>query len=509
MTPALSGAITEVPALLSLAGVRKSFGAVQALRGVDFALHAGEVHALLGENGAGKSTLIKLITGAHRADAGRIVVGGHEEPRLDPRRAKALGIAAVYQQPSLFRDLSVAENLALGSERPGLLRWIDWPRRRRMATEVLDRIGADIDPGRVAGSLSMAEQQLVEIARALLTGARILILDEPTAALPSHDATRLLDLVRGLRSTGIGIIYISHRLDEVAAIADRATVLRDGTSVGTLPMQGLSSDAIIRLMVGRPVAELHPKRQVTIGAAVLECRGLGCTASGVAAIDLTVRSGEIVGLAGLVGAGRSELARVLFGLTPADAGTILLDGRPLAIDRPDRAIAAGIAYLPEDRRRHGVIPAMTVSENTAMAVLRRHLVRFGFLRRAAESSLAEDAVKRFAVRTAGIDAPVETLSGGNQQKVAFARWLATRPRVVILDEPTQGVDVGAKSEIHQIIGDLVAEGVAVILISSDLPEVLGLSDRVAVLRQGRIADILERAEATPERVLSLALGRAA
>ena len=493
------------PDLLRLDGVGKSFGGVAALCGVSFDLAAGEVHALVGENGAGKSTLVKITTGALAPDRGAVVVAGRALDRADPLLARSLGIAPIYQQPALFPDLSVAENLALGAEAGGAWRRLDWTARRRRAAELLARVQADVDVDAAASSLGMAEQQLVEIARALGADARILLMDEPTASLSEREAERLFQRIGELRQRGVGIVYISHRLDELARVADRVTVLRDGARVATRPMAETSRDELVRLMAGREVSAVFPKRDVPRGGVVLETRGLGCRAAGVRDVDLTLHAGEIQGLAGLVGAGRTELARVLFGLTPADEGEVRLRGEVVRVRSPGEAVALGIAYVPEDRRRHGVIPDMAVAPNVTLAVL-DEVVAAGFIDFRRERLIAEEFRERFAIKTPSVDALVGTLSGGNQQKVALARWLAARPVVLILDEPTQGVDVGTKAEIHKLMVDLAERGLAILMISSELPEILGMSDRVAVLHQGRIAGVLERAEATAERVLALALG---
>ncbi len=491
--------------LLHVQGITKSFGGVRALGGVSFELRPGEVHALIGENGAGKSTLIKVVTGAHRPDSGTLEIGGRPVPHNDPILSRRLGVAAIYQQPALLPELSVAENIAMASEPSGLWRRIRWAERAARAKALLDRIGARIDPEAAAGSLTMPEQQLVEIARALGAEAKILIMDEPTASLPEHEVRTLFRVVKELRSQGAGVVYISHRLEELEELADRVTVLRDGRTVGTRARSELDRAELIRLMVGREVTQVFPKRDVPAGDVLLELRGLGCRASGVSGVSLQLRRGEILGLAGLVGAGRTELAKILFGLTPADEGGILLGGREVRIGSPADAVELGIAYVPEDRRRHGVILELPVAANATLAILRR-LCRLGFLDFARERRTAEEYVSRLSVKTPGIDTPAGHLSGGNQQKVALARWLAAEPRVLILDEPTQGIDVGAKSEIHALMGDLAAQGMAILMISSELPEVLGMSDRVGVLHRGRLAGILSRAEATQERVLALALG---
>jgi rhamnose transport system ATP-binding protein len=491
--------------LLSVSAMTKSFDGVRALRGVSFDLEEGEVHALVGENGAGKSTLIKVVTGAHRADEGVLEVAGRPVLANSPGVARSLGIAAIYQQPALFPDLSVAENIALGRESGGPWRRIRWAERVRVAREILDRIGARIDPERPVSALSMPEQQLVEIARALGASARILIMDEPTASLADQEVERLFKVIRDLRAHKVGIIYISHRLEELPQVADRVTVLRDGQTVATRPMREVDRTELIRLMVGREVSSVFPKREVPIGPTVLELRQVGCRESGISGVSLSLRAGEIFGLSGLVGAGRTELARILFGLTPADSGEILLKGSPVRLRTPAQAVEQGIAYVPEDRRRHGVVLEMPVAANTTLAILRR-LSKFGILDRAGEREIAERAVERLAVKTASVDVPVGQLSGGNQQKVALARWLETRPSVLILDEPTQGIDVGAKSEIHRLMGDLAAQGLAILMISSELPEILGMSDRIGVLRGGRMAGVLSRREATQEKLLALALG---
>jgi rhamnose transport system ATP-binding protein len=421
---------------------------------------------------------------------------------------RALGIAPIYQQPALLPDLSVVENLAFGLERGRAWRRIDWRARRARARELLARVGCELDVERPAGSLRMAEQQLVEIARALGSEARILILDEPTAALNDREAARLLDLVRALRADGVGCVYISHRLEEVTAIADRATVLRDGRHVATRPMRELTRGDLVRLMVGRDVASLAtPAPPATDARPVLAIDGLTCRAARIIGISLQVKAGEIVGLAGLVGAGRTELAHVLFGLAPADSGRISIEGRACAVRTPADAVAQGIAYVPEDRRQHGVIGAMSVAANTTLAGLGR-VTRHGLLDRAREQRTAAAFVQRFAIRTPSIEAPVGTLSGGNQQKVALARWLATAPRVLILDEPTQGVDIGAKTEIHRLVQQLAADGLAILLISSELTELLALAHRIGVMRGGRLAGILDRAAASEEAILALALGHA-
>jgi len=491
--------------LLRLTSIAKSFGGVQALKGVSFDLNAGEVHALIGENGAGKSTLIKVITGAHQPDSGTIEVEGRAVSHITPSLSRAMGIAAIYQQPALFADLTIAENIGLRLEKGSLWRAINWRRRRQRAAELLARVGANLSPEMFVRDLTMPQQQLVEIAAALGSNAKILILDEPTASLSDREVENLFRVIQELRCQGVGMIYISHRLEELSQIADRVTVLRDGTYVGTRRMAEVDRPELIRLMVGRELSAVFPKINVRAGDIALETRDLACDIGGVRGINLTVRAGEILGLAGLVGAGRTELARVLFGLTPADSGQILIGGKPVTINSPSRAIEHGIAYVPEDRRRHGVILDMSVASNTTLAICRK-IASIGLLNFSRERSIAREFIEKFAIKTPTPQTPAGHLSGGNQQKVALSRWLATEPRIIILDEPTQGVDVGAKAEIHRLMGQLAARGLAIIMISSELPEILGMSDRIAVMHGGKIRGILGRSDATQEKVLELALG---
>ncbi len=490
--------------LVAAVSVGKSFAGIHALQDVSFELHAGEVHALVGENGAGKSTLVKILTGALQPDSGTVAIRGETVSHHTPGSAHAAGIAAIYQQPALFPELSVAENIALHLENGSLWRRVDWQQRRREAKELLNRAGANIDPDTPVHALSMPEQQLVEIAKALGSSASVLILDEPTATLTDREVDRLFRLIRELRGQGKGIVYVSHRLDELFAIADRATVLRDGRVVGTRSLASLDRPALIQMMVGREVAALFPKQTIAAGDVIFETRNLGCRGTGIHDVTLQVRAGEILGIAGLVGSGRTELANVLFGLTPG-AGEILVRGKPAHISSPQHAVRLGLAYAPEDRRRFGAILPMSIAANTTLASLSSVASR-GFLDFRAERDASLKLARQLDVRAPSIFTPVANLSGGNQQKVVLARWLATKPSVMILDEPTQGVDVGAKAEIHGLIGELAAAGTAVILISSELPEILGMSDRIAVMRNGTVVATLPRAEATPEKLLALALG---
>jgi len=494
--------------LLEASRITKTFAGVRALRGVSFDLIAGEVHALVGENGAGKSTLIRIVCGAEIADSGALTIAGGAVDRMDPLTARVLGIAVIYQHPVLFPALTVAENIALPLESGRRLRRVDWPARRRQASRLLDEIGAAIDPDRAVDTLSMPERQLVEIAKAIGAEARILIMDEPTASLTEREVASLLDTVRRLRARGAGVVYISHKLEEVFAVADRITVLRDGESIATRRADAIDRGELVRLMIGREAAEARAVRPSALGQVALEVRGLSNLARGVRSVSCAVRRGEILGLSGLVGSGRTELAETIFGLTPHNEGEILVDGKTATIGSPEDAIRLGIGYVPEDRQRHGVVGEMSVAVNTTLNQLEATSWR-GLVDDAAERRIAGAYVERLRIKTPSVDAAVEALSGGNQQKVALARWLSIEPRVLILDEPTQGVDIGAKGEIHDIIVRLADKGLAIVMISSELPELLAMSDRIAVMRAGTIVGTLSRDQASPELVMALALGHAA
>lgn len=483
----------------------KAYGGVRALKYVDFELRAGEIHALVGENGAGKSTLIRVIAGAVQPDAGHLALDGRDVVIHDPLAAKALGIAVIYQQPSLFPDLTVAENIGLALEPVIPLRRVRWSRRKQIARELLSQIGAHISPDEVCRNLSMPEQQLVEIAKSIGAKARILILDEPTASLTSQEVDKLFDVLRSMRERGTGIIYVSHRLEELPRIAARVTVLRDGASLQTAAMEGTSREDLIRMMVGREVTSVFPKREVPAGKVVLDANNVSSAQAGLRGITLQVRAGEIVGLAGLIGAGRTEFAEVLFGIRPLDSGSIRIGEHDNQPHSPEEAVRRGVAYVPEDRRRNGLILEMPVAANTTFGLLSRRngisALDFQW-----ERDLAARFVTQLGIKTSSVSAPAKSLSGGNQQKVCLSRWMATNPSLLILDEPTQGVDVGAKAEIHELMVGLVEQGVAILMISSELPEILGMSDRIYVMRQGSVVGELQRSNATQEKVLALALG---
>jgi rhamnose transport system ATP-binding protein len=486
------------PAFVTLSGISKSFGGVRVLKDVSFDVRPGEVHALLGENGAGKSTLIKILSGLYTPDAGTITIDGKEMKFSSTRDATAAGIATVYQELLLFPQLSVAENVFLGNYPRTAAGIIDWAEVRSRTRQLLDSLDTyDLDVDAKVLTLSVAQRQRVEIAKALSKNARVLIMDEPTASLVESDVQRLMDVVRQLRARGVGIIYVSHRMPEIFALADRVTVLRDGAFVATKDIGEVNEAKLVSLMVGRSIESLFPKVEVPFGETVLEVKNLN-HGRHVRDISFSLRKGEILGVAGLVGSGRTELALTLFGMTPATSGEILIGGQPVSIRSPLQARDLGIAYVPEDRGLQGLVKAMAIRKNITMATLES--VSSGvFVKAQEETSRALAAVKRLGVRCRDIDQPAGQLSGGNQQKVVIAKWLETKPRVLILDEPTRGVDVGAKSEIHSIMGELVKQGVAILMISSELPEALGMSDRILVMSAGRITEVLDRAEATPER----------
>jgi rhamnose transport system ATP-binding protein len=490
--------------VLSLEGVRKSFGGVRALDGVDLQLHAGQVVALVGENGAGKSTAVKILTGLYRPDAGRILLRGEPVELHGAHDAWRRGITAVHQEPVMFDDLTVAENIFTGhlpSRRGGR---VDWAGMRRRAAELLRGMESNLDPDVPLRALSVAQKHLVEIARALSHESRVLILDEPTAALTTHEIEELFVIVRRLRQAGKAILFISHKFDEIFAIADRYTVFRDGGNVGAGPIGGIDRDALVRMMVGRPVTQLFPKAEVAIGPVVLEVRGLSRGAE-FEDVSFTLRRGEVLGFYGLVGAGRTEVMEALFGLEPVDRGEVRLRGHRIDLGSPRRVIERRIVYVPEDRQRHGAILPMSVQENVTLPSLRRLAPRL-FLDDAAERRLTQEVVDRLSVKCSGPDQRVADLSGGNQQKVVIGKWLATRPEIVILDEPTKGIDVGSKAAVHAFIGELVRQGLSVILVSSELPELMGIADRVVVMCRGRVARTVERARLRAEDLVTAAAG---
>ncbi|MDC0765532.1 sugar ABC transporter ATP-binding protein [Streptomyces sp. HD] len=487
--------------LLRIEGIRKTFPGVVALDGVDFDLRRGEVHVLLGENGAGKSTLIKMLSGAYTPDAGRILVGGEETRIHGAQDSERLGIATIYQEFNLVPDLTVAENIFLGRQ-PRRLGMIDRKRMDADAEILLKRVGVDVSPRARVRELGIARLQMVEIAKALSLDARVLIMDEPTAVLTSEEVEKLFAIVRTLREDGVGIVFITHHLEEIAALGDRVTVVRDGRSVGQVPA-ATPEDELVRLMVGRSIEQQYPRERPDKGAALLSVEGL--TRDGVFHdVSFRVHAGEVVGIAGLVGAGRTELVRAVFGADPYDKGAVKVSGASVAKYDVNAAMTAGIGLIPEDRKGQGLVLDASVEENLGLVTL-RSATRAGLVDLRGQREAAGRIAQQLGVRMAGLGQHVRTLSGGNQQKVVIGKWLLADTKVLILDEPTRGIDVGAKVEIYQLINELTAAGAAVLMISSDLPEVLGMSDRVLVMAQGRIAGELGAAEATQDAVMALAV----
>jgi rhamnose transport system ATP-binding protein len=492
-------------ARLAVRAVTKSFGAVAAVRDVSFELFPGEVHALVGENGAGKSTVVKMLAGVHRPDTGSIELDGVALELAGPAAALVAGIAVIYQEPTLFPDLSVAENVVMGRQPRRSFGRVDRPAMNALAAGFFARLGVAIDPDRPARGLSIADQQIVEIAKALSLDARVIVMDEPTAALSPVEVERLFTVVEALRADGAALLFISHRFEEITALCQRVTVLRDGELVSTDPMSAVDVDELVRRMVGRPLSTLFPKRDVPIGDVVLDVADLG-RAGVFADVSFQVRAGEIVALAGLVGAGRSEVVRAVFGVDPRDTGRVTVAGRALPAGDPRAAMAAGVALVPEDRRQQGLVLEASIERN-ATATRWRELARFGLLFGGAERRAAAEWTERLHTKYADLRDPVAHLSGGNQQKVVLAKWLSTRPKVLVVDEPTRGIDVGTKAEVHRLMSDLAADGVAVLMVSSELPEVLGMADRVLVMREGRLVAEIPRADADSEAVMRAATGQ--
>jgi ribose transport system ATP-binding protein len=489
--------------LVRLTAITKSFGGVQALKGADFTVGPGEVHALLGENGAGKSTLMRILGGEMEPTSGEIEIGGEKVVFRDPRDARALGIAVIHQELALAPDLTVAENIFLGELPPV----ISWGSLNRRAADLIRRLGFSIDPAQTVGRLAVAHQQVVEIAKALSRDVKIIVFDEPTAVLSAQDAERLHTIIGSLRAQGVGIVYISHRLEEVFKIADRITVMKDGLGVGTVPASGVTIDQVIRMMVGRSLDAMFPDRaERTIGAERLSLQSASAGRM-VKNVSLSVRAGEIVGLGGLVGSGRTEVARLIFGADRLASGSVVLDGKPLRLRSPRDAVKAGIGLLPEDRKQQGVILDKPIRVNATMARLTSVVNALGFLRTGAERRLVSDLGKSLRLKASSIEAPVSSLSGGNQQKVALAKWFHADGEVILLDEPTRGVDVGAKTEIYALINRLAEGGKAVLVISSEHQELFGLCDRILVMGEGEIRGELLPPDYSEENLLSLAMIR--
>lgn len=487
--------------LLELRGIKKRFGGVVALDGVDLTVHAGRVQCLLGENGAGKSTLIKTVAGVHEPDEGEIRVDGRVVRIRDTATSESLGIATIHQELNLVPSLSVAENITLGRT-PSRFGIVDRREQRRVASEALELIGLDVELNRPVGTLGIARQQLVEIAKALSMQARILILDEPTAALTRTEIAQLFTVLRQLRQQDVGMVFISHHLDEIAEVGDSVTVLRDGRFVDEVPADTPEPE-LVRLMVGRTIDQLFPRRPSRLGGPLLEVRNLS-RAGAFDDISFDVRAGEVVGLAGLVGAGRTEVLRAIAGADAYDSGEVIVDGTRIPGYRVPAAVGSGIGHVPEDRKSQGLVLGAPVDENLGYATLRRY-ARGLLADRSGQRDRARKVAERLRIRLADVRQPVGSLSGGNQQKVVFGRWVLAGSRVLLLDEPTRGVDVGAKVEIYELINSITGEGGAVLLASSELPEVLGISDRVLVMAGGRIVGEIPANEATQDAVMSLAV----
>ncbi len=502
--PAAAGQANTATPLLEIRGIRKAFPGVVALDNVGFQLRAGTVHALMGENGAGKSTLMKIIAGVYTPDRGEIRLKGQPVTLKSPIDALGQGIAMIHQELNLMPHMTVAENVWITREPKNRFGFVDHAELQRRTEELFARLNIHIDPLVEIQTLSVASRQMVEIAKAVSYNSDVLIMDEPTSALTETEVAHLFEIIRSLRAQGKGIIYITHKMNELFEIADEFSVFRDGQYIATCASSDVTRDDIIKMMVGREITQMFPKQEVPIGEVVLSVKNL--TLKGVFEdVSFDIRAGEILGLAGLVGSGRSNVAETLFGVTPATSGTIHIDGQPIVIDTPAKAMGARMAFLTEDRKDTGCFLCLDIQENIDVAVLnQRYVNKAGFVQSA---QLAKDSIemaRRLRVKTPGMNEVIQNLSGGNQQKVLVGRWLLTNPKILILDEPTRGIDVGAKAEIHKLVSELAGQGVAILMISSEMPEVLGMSDRVAVMHQGRITGILDRSEATQVSVMDLA-----
>lgn len=497
--------MTDKAPIFEMKNISKRFDTTQALDDVSLSLYPGEIHALLGENGAGKSTLIKIMTGVHPPDRGEMLLDGKPIALKSPIEAQAHGIAAIYQEPMVFPDLSVAENIFITHRSRSPL--VNWGKLKHDAEDILKQLDVKLDVQQPARGLTLAAQQTVEIAKAISLKVRLLIMDEPTASLSAHEVKQLFKLANTLKQQGVAILFISHRMEEVFEIADRVTVFRDGKWISTKPRAQVTPDGAIKDMVGRAVGDMFAKTPVPRGDVLLSVRNLG-KENVFSGVSFDVYEGEVLGLAGLVGSRRTDVGLALFGIERASTGEIVFGGKTVKITSPQQALSLGIAYACEDRRALGLVMPMSVTENVSLAMLRTYLSALGLINFGAENKTAEQFRKRLNIRTPAVNVPVAKLSGGNQQKVMLSKWLNTKPRVLIFDEPTRGIDVSAKAEVHHMINNLAAEGLGIILISSDMPEVLGMSDRILVMREGRQMGIFNRQEATQEKILTAAMGQA-
>ncbi|MGD8290077.1 MAG: sugar ABC transporter ATP-binding protein [Desulfobacterales bacterium] len=494
--------MTAKEAIVAAEKISKSFSGIQVLRDVDFEIRPGEVHALVGENGAGKSTLTKIICGVYESDRGRVMVNGKQERISSPLAARSLGIALIHQEPLIFQDLDVAKNIFAGHTRNGPGLTVDWKNIYRESQELLESLGVSLDPKAKMKGMSIADQQMVEIISALSQDARVIIMDEPTAALTPGEVGTLFEIIRRLVDQDKAIVFISHRIDEVLDISDRVTVLRDGEKVGTNLTGNLDQEQIIRMMIGREIKELITKETVKIDDVIMQIDNISL-AGDFKNISFELRKGEILGFAGLVGAGRSEVSRAIFGITPPESGSISIKGRNVNIRSPKDAIKHGVAYVPEDRQHQGLFLPFGIASNMTLAIPER-ITNRGWIKSQAEKEITEDYVGRLNIRVRSIRQLAAELSGGNQQKVVLSKWLLTDPQILLLDEPTRGIDVGAKGEVYKIINRLAGEGIAILLISSELPEILTLSDRIVVMKEGRITGHFTKAQATEDKIMAAA-----
>jgi len=490
--------------LVRMEKISKHFPGVLALDNVDFEVYPGEILGFMGENGAGKSTLVKILSGVYSKDQGTIWWQGKPVEIHSPHEAQDVGITTIYQELALVPHLSVAENIFLNREprRISQIGLVDFGKQERMAEQIMADLGLKLPGNRLVKQLTVAAQQMVEIAKAISRNANLILMDEPTSALSSREVSALFDLMRRLKEKGVSVVFISHRLEEILTVVDRIIVMRDGRRVGTLQREEATQASIIRMMVGREVG-LFPKQEAKIGEPVLEVRGLAGN-NGVKDVSLTVRKGEIVGLAGLIGAGRTEVARLVCGADHLTSGTLLIDGKDVKIDNPRDAVSSGIGWVPEDRKQHGLVLGMTVKENITLAILRRISNMLGAVGAADERDISNNFIKALSISTPGMDQTVRNLSGGNQQKVVLAKWLAARPKLLIMDEPTRGIDVGAKAEVHALMSRLAQDGIGILMISSEMPEIMGMSDRVFVMCQGRVTGEFERGHLDQEEIMTCA-----
>ena len=490
---------------IEMRGIDKSFGTNQVLKNAGFLLRDGEVHALMGENGAGKSTLMKILTGVYTRDAGTVIVDGKEVEYHNPQEAEKAGIVFIYQELNVMFDLTVEENLFMGKEITKGFGICDKKAMRKKAKEVLDMMGVDINPAAVMSELSVGQQQMIEICKALMVDAKVIIMDEPTAALTQSETDALFKVIHSLRKKGVSMVYISHRMEEIFELCDRITVLRDGSYIGTEEIKDIDMNDIVKMMIGREIGERFPARDVKLGKEVLKVEKL--TSPGVFHdISFSVRAGEVLGVSGLMGAGRTEIMQAIFGNLPLESGKIYIDGKETVIKNPEAAMKAGIGFITEDRKTEGLMLEKSIEENISLANLGKVSGKNHVLSSSAEDALVKKGIEEFHIRCFGPSHECGNLSGGNQQKVVLAKWIYTEPKILILDEPTRGVDIGAKKEIYSVINEMAAKGVAIIMVSSELPEVLGMSDRVMVVREGEVRGIIGKEEANQENVMTLATG---